>query len=78
LQTYYKLIKAAYHLEKISISPQSLEKLYSSIMRQLKQRSAEEDATREDRRRKTIKIQDELKCNVPTRSNVIDLRTNIG
>jgi hypothetical protein len=39
LQTYYKLIKAAYHLEKVSISPASLERLYGSITRQLQKRN---------------------------------------
>lgn len=40
LETFYRLVKSAYQIEKVLITPHAAEKLYNSMMKQLKQRSS--------------------------------------
>ena len=47
LQTFHKLIKAAYQLQKVSFSPGSLERLHGSFMRQLHR--MDDEGAKEDR-----------------------------
>lgn len=74
LQTFHKLIKAAYQLEKVSFSGGSLERLHGSVMRQLQKR--DDEGGREKKAKRTIKVQDDVKVNNSNGIDLIDLSGN--